>query len=388
MKSPKGYFDYNATTPMSAGVIEQVRKSFALYANPSSMSGQGQECKKKIEWARKNVSDLIGATPEELIFTSGGSESNNLAIKSKLLKHKRKPGHIIASAIEHASVLSAIDCYAEEFGFSVTKVTPDNKGIVKAEAILRAVKPDTQLITIMMANNELGSIQPIQEIGDIAHARDIHFHVDAVQAVGKVPVDVGRIKINSLSLSAHKFYGPKGIGALYVRNLIIGQPLIHGGGQEKGLRGGTENVLGIVGLGQAALEAEASLSTWQAHFRKLRRSFVQRLFETIPTAELNSPDKESDCVPNTLNVYLPDIRADALAALLEHKYGYIVSTGSACSNNKIKKLSHVLTAIGFSESRVKASFRISFGQYTDEEDIAGLVDAIHQAYQTLLNIAP
>jgi cysteine desulfurase len=388
MRSFKGYFDYNATTPMSRDVIEQVQKSFALYANPSSRSREGQKCKNKIAWARKNVSDLIGAKAEEVIFTSGGSESNNLAIKGELFKHKQEPGHIIVSTIEHASILSIIDYFVEEFGFSVTKVAPNFKGIIETDAISKAIKPDTQLITVMMANNELGSIQPIKEIGDLAHAGNIHFHVDAIQAVGKIPVDVSQMKIHSLSLSAHKFYGPKGIGALYVRDLNIGKPLIHGGGQEKGLRGGTENVMGIIGLGQAALEAKASLSKWQTHFTKLRRVFIQQLREVIPDAKLNGPDKKDDCVPNTLSVYLPNTRAEALSALLEHKHGCIISLGSACSNNKTQKLSHVLTAIGLSERRIKGSFRISFGQYTGIDDVTRLVDAIHQSYQMLLDIGP
>jgi cysteine sulfinate desulfinase/cysteine desulfurase-like protein/acyl-CoA synthetase (AMP-forming)/AMP-acid ligase II len=384
----KGYFDYNATTPMSDSVMEQVQKAFKLYANPSSASRQGQECKDRMDLARKNVADLIGATTEEVIFTSGGSESNNLAIKGELFKHAQTPGHVIVSAIEHTSILSVIDYLKEEFGFSVTKVAPNFKGIIETNKVLEAITADTQLISIMMANNELGSIQPIKEIGDIAHEKNIYFHVDGVQAAGKMLVDVSRMKLNSLSLSAHKFYGPKGIGALYIRNLNFSQPLIHGGGQEKDIRGGTENVMGIIGLGQAAVDAKASLGKWQAHFIKLRRAFIKQLFEVIPDAKINGPEEENDCILNTVNVYLPNIRAEALSALLEHKHGFVVSLGSACSNNKKLNLSHVLAAIGLSEERIMGSFRISFGQYTRIDEVSKLVNAIYQSYKMLLDVKP
>jgi cysteine desulfurase len=383
MPHSKGYFDYNSTTPMSDGVIKQLKKLFTLYANPSSRSGQGQECKKKINLARRHIADLIGAETEDIIFTSGGSESNNLAVKSQLLKSIYNPGRIIVSSIEHSSILSIIDYFEKEFGFSVEKINPNRKGFIETNKIIKAITSDTKLITVMMANNEIGNIQPIQQIAEIADSNNIFFHVDAVQAVGKISVDVSQLKINSLSISAHKFYGPKGVGALYIKNLNNVHPLIHGGGQEKGLRGGTENVLGIIGMGQAAQEAKASLSKWQAHFIKLRSAFLEQLFKIIPDAELNGPDEGKNCLLNTMNLYLPNIRAEALSALLEHKHHYIISLGAACSNNKVLNLSHVLKAIGLSEERIKSSFRISFGQYTTIDDVKKLADAICKTYEML-----
>lgn len=383
----KGYFDYNSTTPMSTGVIKQLEKAFHLYANPSSSSKPGQECKNKIQSARQYIADLIGAEAEEIIYTSGGSESNNFAVKSQLVKSIHKPGRIIVSTIEHSSILSVIDYFEKEFGFLVKKISPNRKGFIETDTILKAVTPDTKLITIMLANNETGNIQPIQEIGEIADANNIYFHVDAIQAIGKIPVDVKQIKLNSLSISAHKFYGPKGVGALYMRNLNNGHPLIHGGGQEKGIRGGTENVMGIIGMGQAAIEAKISLSKWMAHFAKLRSAFLEQLFEKIPDAALNGPDTDKDCLLNTLNIYLPNIRAEALSALLEHKYHCIISLGAACSNNKTMNLSHVLKAVGLPEERIKGSFRISFGQYTRKDDVKKLVDAIYQSYQVLVSVS-
>jgi cysteine desulfurase len=383
----KGYFDYNATTPMSRGVIKQLQKAFNLYANPSSSSMQGQDCKNRINLARKHVADLIGAKTEEIIFTSGGSESNNFAVKSQLLKSMHEPGNIIVSTIEHSSILSIINYFEKEFGLSVNKINPNKKGFIEPNTILRALTPDTKLITVMMANNETGNIQPIKEIGEIAHSKKIFFHVDGIQAVGKIPVDVGQIKVDTLSISAHKFYGPKGVGALYMRNLNNSHPLVHGGGQEKGIRGGTENVMGIIGMGQAALEAKASLTKWQAHFTQLRGAFIEQLSERIPDAKLNGPETERDCLLNTLNVYLPNIRAEALSALLEHKHHCVISLGAACSNHKTLNLSHVLTAIGLPEKRIKGSIRISFGQYTSLDDVRKLVDAIHQSYQMLISVA-
>ncbi len=382
-----GYFDYNSTTPMSDGVIKELEKAFTLFANPSSSSKQGRECKNIINLARKYTADLIGAEPEEIIFTSGGSESNNFAVKNRLLKSIQQPGTIIVSTIEHSSILSIVDYFKKEFGFSVKRISPSRKGFIETNTILKALTPDTRLITIMMANNELGNIQPIYEIAEIAAANNIFFHVDGVQAVGKIPVDVRLLKVDSLSISAHKFYGPKGVGALYLRNSKNVHPLIHGGGQEKGIRGGTENLMGIIGMGQAALEAKESLSKWQAHFTQLRSAFCKQLFEKIPDAELNGPDDGKDCLLNTLNLYIPRIRAEALSALLEHKHHCIISLGAACSNNKVLNLSHVLKAIGLSEEKIKGSFRISFGQYTRMDDVRKLVEAIYQSYQVLMSVS-
>lgn len=382
-----GYFDYNSTTPISDGVIKEMEKVFSFYANPSSSSKQGRECKNKINLARKYIADLIGAEPEDIIFTSGGSESNNFAVKSLLLQSLHQPGTIIVSTIEHSSILSTIDYFEKEFGFSVKRISPNRKGFIETNSILKALTPDTRLITIMMANNELGNIQPIYEIAEIAAANNIFFHVDGVQAIGKIPVDVRQLKVDSLSISAHKFYGPKGVGALYLRSSENAHPLIHGGGQEKGIRGGTENVMGIVGMGQAALETRESLSKWHAHFTQLRSAFLEQLYEKIPDAELNGPDEDKGCLLNTMNVYIPDIRAEALSALLEHKHHCIVSLGAACSNNKALNLSHVLKAIGLPEKRIKGSFRISFGQYTSMDDAEKLVDAIYHSYKVLTSVS-
>lgn len=382
-----GYFDYNATTPVSDNVAQVMKTTIDLFANPSGINKYSVANKDLLNRSRETVAQLLGTEATKIFFTSGGSEANNWAIKSTLFQHFRTPGHIITTAIEHPSVLITVKYYAEKFGFEVTFVFPQANGAVAIDDIVRAIRPNTQLVSMMYANNETGVLQPVEAVAQILRESNIKFHVDGVQVIGKRKVDVEKLGIDYLSFSGHKFYGPKGIGGLYVRDIEGFSPLIHGGGQEMSLRSGTENLVAIAGLSKAAEEAEANIDQWDAHCWDCKRYLMELLKKSHISSRFNGLTDYENSISNTLNILIPGIRAEALAALMERKCGIIVSIGSACSNNKTKKLSHVLEAMGMSERDIQGSIRVSVGRFTTLDDIQRFVHSLESCADKLLEIS-
>lgn len=382
-----GYFDYNATTPMSESVANRMKDVMSLFCNASSSSTAAQEGKFLLSEARENVAKLLKCEPRQVAFTSGGAEANNWAIKSLLLKTISKPGHVITSAIEHPSVLDTLGYFSKEFGFEITYVKPDQHGKISAADIEKEIRENTQLISVMYANNETGVIQPIEDIVAIAKTHGIKMHSDCVQVVGKKDIDLGATGVDFASFSGHKFYGPKGIGGLFIRDPENLEPLIHGGGQEMGLRAGTENLLAITGLSQAAHDCVSNIENWDVHYTECRDYMIRRLEQSPLDVVYNGVRGPVDSVPNTLNFSLEGVRGEALAALLDKKFGIMISIGSACSNNSSeKKLSHVLTAMGFSEEHIQGSIRVSLGRYTTLQTIDRFVDCLIEVVGKLKEI--
>jgi len=367
------YLDNNATTPLDPGVYDSMlpylREDFG---NPSSSYSLGFRAKKAIQHARTQVATLIGAQSREILFTSGGSEANSTILMGVPLQRRTSGGHIITTLIEHPAILNACEFLQERFGYTITYLAPDAHGVVDPEDVRRALRPETVLVTVMMINNEVGSIQPIREIGEICREQGIHFHCDAVQAIGKIEVDVNELLVDSLSASAHKLGGPKGVGALYVKTGVDYLPLIHGGGQETGMRSGTENVAGIVGFGMAAELAGERLPDVQARMEVLRDLFLRELAARLDQWTWNGSAQA--CYPSTLNLSFEGIRGEALQAMLNQMQVY-VSIGSACSSTSTK-LSHVLQAMGKSVEEIRSAIRFSIGFQTTEEDILHALDVL------------
>ena len=382
-----GYFDYNATTPVSDDAAEAMKSTINLFANPSSINRYSTANKALLKSSREAVAQLLGTEAKNVFFTSGGSEANNWAIKSTLFQHIKTPGHIITTAIEHPSVLNTVKYCAEQFGFEISFVSPQANGAVAVEDILSAIRQDTQLISMMYANNETGVLQPVEAIAKITRNRNIKFHVDSVQVVGKRKVDVEKIGVDFLSFSGHKFYGPKGIGGLYVRDTKNMFPLIHGGGQEMAMRSGTENLVAIAGLAKAAQEAYANIERWDLYYWECKQHLMKLLNKSHIGVKFNGTTDYEKSISNTLNIVIPGIRAEALAVLMEKKHDIIISIGSACSNNKIKTLSHVLEAMGLSETDIQGSIRVSFGRFTTLEDIQKFVQSLEYCVNMLLEIS-
>ncbi|WP_347330758.1 cysteine desulfurase family protein [Marinimicrobium locisalis] len=382
-----GYFDYNATTPLSNSVKSEMLKALDIYGNASSPYSRAQESKALVDSARENMAQLMGAETSQMFFTSCGSEANNWAIKGSLARHAKNPGHIITTAIEHPSVLEPIAYMEQVHGFSVTRLVPDVEGRVREEDFLSALRPNTQFVSVMYANNETGALQPIGPILEEARRRAITSHTDAVQALGKCTLDDRILAADYVSFSAHKFYGPKGIGGLYVRRPGELAQLIHGGGQEMGLRAGTENLVGMAGLARASEDCTQLLPEWESHYRRLRHRITRKLQDSGLGIEFNGPQDPSKCVGNTINFSVPGVRGEALAALLDHKHQTQVSIGSACSNNKSSKSSHVLVAMGLGDERIQSAIRMSFGRYTTEDELDRFVNNLHACAEQLLGIS-
>ncbi len=369
------YLDNNASTPLATEVANAICKSLKdNFANPSSSHNPGEKAGRAIQKAREQVSNLVGAEPDEIIFTSGGTEANNMAILGTALKYKT--GHIISSAIEHPSVMNPLK-HLEDLGYKVTYLPVDRYGIVNPLDIEKNIKKSTILITIMHSNNETGSIQPIAEIGRIAKEKGITFHCDAAQSVGKVPVKVKRLKTGLLTVVSHKFYGPKGIGALYIKNGLKIEPIIFGASHEKGLRPGTENVAGIVGLGTASELAEKEMRYKISSMKSLSKLFHDGLRKQIPDLKLNGHSTKR--LPNTLNLSFPNIIGAALLERLKNEIA--ASTGSACHEGK-HTASHVLKAMGLSDERAFSAVRLSLGRTNTEAQIKRAVKAIVKAYHS------
>ncbi len=369
------YLDNNASTPLSTEVADTMAACLTSnFGNPSSAHPYGEAARKAVEDARKQVAALINAKPEEIIFTSGGTESNNMAILGTALWFKT--GHIISSCIEHPSVMNPLK-HLEDLGFKVTYLPVDKYGFVNADDIEKNLKTDTVLITIMHSNNETGSIQPIAETGKIANTKNIVFHCDAAQSVGKIPVNVKRLNVDLLTIVSHKFYGPKGVGALYIKQGISLKPILYGASHERGLRPGTENVCSIVGLGKTAEIAKREMRMRLSSMKNLSQIFYNELRKEIPGIKLNGhPSKR---LPNTLNLSFPDIQGYVLLERLKNEIA--ASTGSACHEGKHKP-SPILKAMGLSDEAALSAVRLSLGTKTSEAQIRRVVKAIVRAYRS------
>lgn len=378
------YLDNSATTEISKEVLSAMEPYLKEnFGNPSTLYSIGRESKKALELARKQVADSINAKTDEIIFTSGGSEFDNLAIKGIAFKLKSKGNHIITTEIEHPAVKETLH-FLESLDFNVTYLPVYENGVIKVEDLKEAITPETILITIMHANNEIGTIQPIEEIGKLARENNIIFHSDAVQSFGKIDIDVEKLNVDLLSLSSHKINGPMGVGALYTKKGVRLVPLIHGGGQERGIRSGTENVPGIVGFAKACELANNNLNENQEKLVAIRDEIIEKVLDKIPESYLNG-DKEIR-LPNLINFRFRAIEGESLVLLLDSK-GYQTSTGSACSSKNLE-LSPVLTALGLDPVDVHGSLRISLSPNSNEFDIDELVDAIAGAVETLRKMSP
>jgi cysteine desulfurase NifS len=374
------YLDNNATTALDAEVQHTMAEFAKCYGNPSSIHAAGKESHDAIEAARKSLSLLINCTPRRLIFNSGGSEGNNFVIKGVALSRADSKNHIITTSIEHPSVINACQ-WLERQGFTVTYLPVDRNGCVHAEQLADVLDEKTCLVSIMAANNETGSIQPIEELAQIARQRGVLFHTDAVQAVGKIPVDVQAWGVDFLTLSGHKFRGPKGSGAVYMRKGVEIAPLIHGGKQEAGLRGGTENTLGIIGTGRAARLAAQRLDEMQGRVRRMRDRLYEGILRILPGAKLNGHREKR--LPNTLNVTLPGIRGESLVLALD-AHGIFFSSGSACKSGSPEP-SHVLLAMGLTEEEAHCALRFSLGLDNTDEHIEKTLQALGKVVSTSVN---
>ncbi|GIQ69653.1 cysteine desulfurase IscS [Xylanibacillus composti] len=390
---PYYYFDYNATSPISKRVVAAMQRGFEEFGNPSSMHEAGKRAKRLIKQAREQTAAMLGCKPDNLVLTSGGTEANNLAIQGRLQACLNNPGHLVTSAVEHPSVLEVCRHLSLVHGFETTFLSVNKQGHLSPRELEEAIQPNTQLISVMLANNEVGTIQPIRRIAEIARRQRIFFHCDAVQAAGKLPLDVEELGVDALSISAHKFGGPKGIGALYVRDPSSILPILHGGGQEGGLRSGTENVLAIAGLGEACAEAaldvrEAAQSGGRLK-RKLLTALAERLedFTVNGVTETGMDDADSASLWNTVNLRIDGVDGQELAEVLSIDHGVAVSVGSACSSGKHQHHSHVLSAMGLAKQEIESSIRISFGKTTTDEAITYLVQAITEAVHSLRSYA-
>jgi len=375
------YFDNNATTPVLPAVFEAMRPFFdEQFGNASSIHYHGQQTRAAVEEARERVSKLLGCHPSEVIFTSGGTEADNLAITGLV-----KPGdHIITSTIEHHAVL--LTCQnLEKNGCEVTYVPVDGKSLIDPGDIRRAIRPNTKLISVMMANNETGVLQPVEEIGKIAAEGGIYFHTDAVQAAAKVAIDVAKIGCYALSISGHKIHAPQGVGAMYLKKGTKLRPLVYGGGQERTLRAGTENAPGIVGLGKAAQIAKESLERGDDRkMASMRDRLQQGILGQVDEAGVNGDGALR--VPNTTNIFFDHVEGESLVIALDLK-GVAVSGGSACSSGAVEP-SHVLAAMGLRHDRARASIRFSLGKQTTEEEIDAALALVPEAVGRLRDLSP
>ncbi len=368
------YFDHAATTQMRKEVVEAMLPFLdKKYGNPSSLHKKGIEAKKAVDDARKQIADLLQAKENEIYFTAGGSEADNLALKGFARANKKKGNHIITSCIEHKAILESCKELEEE-GFEITYINVDRDGVIHLKELEDAIRDTTILISIMFANNEIGTLEPIEEIGAIAHKHGIVFHTDAVQAIGNVPISVSKLPIDMLSMSAHKFYGPKGMGVLYVKDGITFQSVISGGGQERGKRAGTENVAGIIGMAKALELATKEVEEYNQKLYKIRQVFLREMQKSQIPFRLNGhPFKR---LQGNVNISFPGVEGESLLLLLAEK-GICVSTASACSTNH-KGMSHVLKAIDLSEEEANGTIRITFGAENSEEDAINLALSIQE----------
>ena len=377
------YLDYSATTPVKKEVVDEMMPFFTEgFGNPSSLYTIGQESKETITKARQRISDLIGSDPKEIFFTSSGTEADNWAVIMTAMANRKKGNHIITTKIEHHAILHSAE-YLEKEGFDVTYIGVDKDGFIDLKELEEAITDQTTLISIMFANNEIGTIQPIKEAAKMAKKYNILFHTDAVQALGNAHIDVKDLGVDMMSISAHKIYGPKGIGALYVRKGVRLPSFIHGGGQESKKRAGTENLTGIVGFGKAAELAKENLDKHIKELTKLRNYFIDQIMDNIPDCHLNG--NRENRLPGNANITFKYIEGESLLLLLDMK-GIAVSTGSACSSASLTP-SHVLEAIGVPVEEIHGSVRFTVGDFTTKEDLDYTITALVEAVEKLRNIS-
>jgi cysteine desulfurase len=376
------YLDNSATTPVDKRVLEAMKPFFSeMYGNASSLHKFGQEAKRNMEESREKIAEMINAKREEIIFTSGGTESDNLTIKGICFANKQK-NHIITSKIEHHAVLNTCH-WMEKQGFEVTYLPVDKYGLINPVTLESEIKDNTGLVSIMFANNEIGTIEPIAQIGKICREKGVIFHTDAVQAFGKIPIDVNKLNIGLLSMSAHKLYGPKGVGALFVRNDINIEPIIHGGGHENEIRSGTENIAGIVGFGKAAEIAKKEMKKEVERETKMRDKLIKGVLK-IENSHLNGhPVKR---LPNNANFWFDFIEGESLVVWLDSK-GIAASTGSACSSKSLEP-SHVLLAIGLKHEQAHGSLRMTLGKENSMRDINYVLGTLPEIVEKLRKISP
>ncbi len=378
------YFDHSATTHVLPEVLEAMTPYFLKkFGNASTLHSFGREAKAGLEEARKKIASVINCEPQEIVFTSGGTEADNLAIKGVAMYKGKMKGHLITSKIEHHAVLEPMD-WLKRFGFEVTVIPVSKEGLVDPGEVERAIRNDTVLISIMMANNEIGTIQPYREIGKIAGSRGIPFHTDAVQAIGKMPVDVKADNIDLLSLSAHKFHGPKGVGALYVKRGTKIEPIMHGGGQERGLRSSTENVAGAVGLAKAAEIAVTDMDKTCARMKSLRDRMIKEVPEKVEHSYVNGSTAKR--LVNNAHFRFDFIEGEGLILQLDFK-GIAASTGSACSTGSLEP-SHVLLALGLTHEQAHGSLRVTLGRENTEEEVDYFLQVLPEVVKKLRQISP
>lgn len=378
------YMDNSATTPVKEEVLEAMLPYFSeKYGNPSSIYSLGSASKVAVENARNQVAKALGAQSKEIFFTAGGSESDNWAIKGVAFNQRKKGNHIITTKMEHHAVLHTCE-YLEKQGFDVTYLDLDEEGFIDLEQLKNAITDQTILISVIFANNEIGTIQPIKEIGQIAKERKILFHTDAVQAIGHIEIDVNDLNIDLLSLSAHKFYGPKGIGALYIKQGTRLDSLISGGGQERNKRAGTENVPGIVGIGKAIELATENIEEHNAKLIFLRDRLIEKIGANIPYVKLNGPRKNR--LPNNVNFCFEFIEGESLLLSLD-LVGIAGSSGSACTSGTLDP-SHVLLAIGLPHEIAHGSLRLSLGDFNTVEEVDYVVEHLAEIVERLRQMSP
>jgi cysteine desulfurase len=378
------YVDHAATTYIKPEVFEAMKPYLTeLYGNPSSIYYLGRESKKAIDEARSQIAYCLGAHPQEIYFTGSGTEADNWAIKGTAYANRKKGKHIITSMIEHHAVLESFEFLRKE-GFEVTYLPVDKNGFVNPADLEKAIRPDTTLVSIMYANNEIGTIQPIKELAGIAKEKGVIFHTDAVQAMGNIPVNVKDLGVDLLSMSAHKFYGPKGVGCLYVRKGVQLEGFMHGGAQERKKRAGTENVSGIIGMAAALKLAYENLDKYNEHLSKLSSRLIDKVFERIPHVRLNGDRYKR--LPGNVNFSFEFIEGESLLLMLDMK-GIQASSGSACTSGSLDP-SHVLLAIGLPHEIAHGSLRITFGEKNTEEEVDYIVDCLEEIVAKLRQMSP
>ncbi|MCX6680357.1 MAG: cysteine desulfurase NifS [Methanothrix sp.] len=377
------YMDHSATTPVAAQVLQAMLPYLSdKFGNASSLHSFGLEAKEALEESREKVAKLLGAMPEEIIFTSGGTESDNLALKGIARRNKDKGKHIITTNVEHPAILETCRKLEKE-GFAVTYLPVTSEGLVDLAVLEAAIRPDTILISVMHANNEIGTIQSLEEIGKLAAEKDIYLHTDAVQSVGKIPTDVNALGVDLLSLSAHKLYGPKGVGALYIRKGTKLESIVQGGGHERGLRSGTENVAGIVGLAKAAELCCEGMAAEGQRLTKLRDRLAGLVLGKVKDAWINGTMKGR--LPGSLNFGFKYVEGESLLLFLDSK-GIAVSTGSACSSHKLQP-SHVLLSLGLQPEECHGSLRITMGRSNTTEEVDYVAECIAEAVERFRGIS-
>jgi cysteine desulfurase len=383
-KNKKIYFDYASTTPVDPRVSRAMLPYFnEKFGNTMSLHSFGQQAKQALEESREKVAALVKARPAEIIFTGSATESNNLALKGAALANRRKGRHLVISSIEHPCVAASAE-WLEKQGFEITRLPVDRYGLINPEKVRKAIKKGTVLVSIIHASNEIGTIQPIARIGEICRQKGVYFHTDAVQSFGKIPIDVDKMKIDLLTASSHKMYGPKGAAALFVRNGVKIEPLLHGGGQESGLRSSTVNVAAIVGFARACEIAGKEMREDSLRISEMRDKLIKNILKTIPGSHLNGHPKKR--LPNNINIRFDFIEGESIIIQLDLR-GIAASTGSACSSAKLEP-SHVLLATALKHQEAHGSLRLSLGRWTRDSEINYLLKVLPGIIKNLRKISP